>query len=72
MNRAQRRQIARTVVKRGGASGEVTIAARRIFARNLKALPAQEQERRAEELGLEVPKPKLWTPKGLLDWVRAR
>lgn len=69
MNRAQRREIAQRAVKRGGASGYVTREARRLFAVGLKDTP-QSVEDKARELGLEVSKPKLWTPRGLLKRAR--
>lgn len=66
MNRRQRRQLAHQVVKRGDASGHETRVARSMFAKNMREHEEQQQEKttedRAQELGLEVRKTKLWTP----------
>lgn len=49
--------------------GEVARTGRALFAQSLKtAMPTPEE--RAEELGLEIAKPKIWTPRGLIGRAR--
>lgn len=70
MNRAQRRVLAKQMVRRGAVRGSVVRSARRDVAAALKGVASPEakaeaQERRAEELGIKVPKRRrLWTPRG--------